>query len=168
MTRKTTAIILIVITSVSQTSCTWFFRVFIRNFTDRPVELKFHRDNETSYQNDLYFGYKDDLVKINQETLKYLDKKTTLEIDRKEVTLTIPPRSTISIIPFLSSDTVTLETQIEKLGIKNGRQGILVQDGEVKDSLDIANFGQEIKFKRKGGLLVKTLYYYDYGRPNAR
>jgi hypothetical protein len=168
MTRKTTTIILIVIASVSQTSCTWFFRVFIRNFTDRPIELKFHRDNETSYQNDLYFGYKDDLVKINQETLKYLDKKTILEIDRKEVTLTIPPRSTISITPFLSSDTVTLEKKIEKLGIKNGRQGILVQDGEVKDSLDIANFGQEKKFKRKGGLLVKTLYYYDYGRPNAR
>ncbi len=130
--------------------------------------MKFHRDNETSYQNDLLFGYKDDLIKINQETLKYLDKKTTLDIDRKEITLTIPPKATISIIPFLSSDTVTIETQLEKLGIKNGRQGILVQDGQVKDSLDITNFGQERKFKRKGGLLIKTLYYYDYGRPNAR
>jgi hypothetical protein len=130
--------------------------------------MKFPRDNETSYQIDLHFGYKDDLIKINQKTLKYLDKKTTLDIDRKEVTLTIPPKSTISIIPFLSSDTVTIETQMKKLGIKNGRQGILVQDGQVKDSLDITNFGQERKFKRKGGLLVKTLYYYDYGRPNAR
>lgn len=168
MTRKTTTISLIVIICVSQTSCTWFFRVFIRNFTDRPIELKFHRDNETSYQSDLYFAYKDELVKIDQETLKYLDKKATLEIDQKEVTLTIPPRSTVSIIPFSSSDTVTLETRIEKLGLRKGRQGILVQDGEVKDSLDIANFGQEGKFKKKGGLLVKTLFYYDHGRPNAR
>jgi hypothetical protein len=168
MTKKTATIILIIVTCISQTSCTFFFRVFIRNFTDRPIQLKFHRDNETSYQTDLHFGYKDDLIKIDQETLKYLDKKTTLDIDWKEVTLTIPPKSTISIIPFLSSDTVTIETQIEKLGIKNGRQGILIQDGELKDSLDIANFGRERKFKRKGGLLVRTLYYYDYGRPNAR
>lgn len=168
MTRKTTTIILIITISVSQTSCTFFFRVFIRNFTDRPLELKFYRDNETSYQNDLHFGYKDDLIKINQETLKYLDKKTTLHVDQKEVTLTIPPKSTISVIPFLSSDTVTIETQLEKLGIKKERQGILFQDGNAKDSLDIADFGRERKFKKKGGLLVKTLYYYDYGRPNAR
>jgi hypothetical protein len=168
MTRKTTTIILIIITCVSQTSCTWFFRVFIRNFTDEPIELKLHRDSETTYRSDLHFGYKDDLVKINQETLKYLDKKTTLDINKNEITLTIPPRSTISIIPFLSNDTGTIETQLEKLGVKNGTQGVFVQDGEVKDSLDIANFGQERKFKRKGGLLVKTIYYYDYGRPNAR
>ena len=168
MTRKTTTIILIAITSVSQTSCTFIFRVFIRNFTDKPIEIKFHRDNETLYQNDLLFAYKDDLVKINQETLRYLDKKTTIDIDRKEVTLIIPPKATISILPFLSIDTVNIETQMEKLGIKNGRQGILMQDGVITDSLDIVNFGQERKFKRKGGLLFKTLYYYDYGRPNAR
>jgi hypothetical protein len=78
MNRKTMAIIVIIIISVSQTSCTFLVRVFIRNSTDRPLELKFYRETEMLYQPELYCDYKDDLIKINQETLKQLDKRSLL------------------------------------------------------------------------------------------
>jgi hypothetical protein len=168
MNRRTIAIILIIIISVSQTGCTFLVRVFIRNLTDRPLELKFYRSTEKVYQPELYFDYKDHLIKINQETLKQLDKKVAIDIDGTEVTLTIPSKSTISIIPFLTSDTATLETEMKKLGIKSGRQAILIQDGIIKDSLNIVNFTRERKFKKKGGLFVNKLYYYDFGKSKAQ
>lgn len=156
--RRIFSVIVIILIAVSQTGCVLLVQVFVRNFSDLPIVLKLPRQS-SSNPGGMEFLYQNSLVKINMNTMKQLNMRLVPDLRPGEITLIIPPKSTVNLNPYIRDESVQMDMNPGNL--KLGKAKVILGD-IVVDSLDIDKFPSERKFKRRSGPLIRNLFYYDF------
>jgi len=106
--------------------------------------------------NSKFIYYKDKIVDINHDTKNILDDRLALiAVDSSTYQMSIPPKSTVELTYIIPTD--------------YGHSGRNVaaefnQNGKIYTIDSKSAFDKNSPLKTTGGLTLKNLVYYDYGR----
>lgn len=146
--------------------CSANLKWFVRNLSNKEVILILSyehtlRQNGNSFipLKVKYVNFKNEILKIDYKTSKLLNDSLRVEaIDSLKYELIIPRQSTVDLTLIVPTDF--------------GRHTNVVAEFKQDDRINSINttsiFDNHKQFKMTGGLTLKNLVYYDYGKKSYR